>query len=106
MNVLCTSDRPNFGIVENQPNFRPFFVRNFCESSAEPNSADPWLYSRGFYYLYTHKTYHVNIILNKYISFKKFKKKKQLVSTVEHTNSKLRSPKIEGKNQEKSFEKY
>ena len=32
--------------------------------------------------------------------------KKQLVSTVEHTNSKLRSPKIEGKNQEKTFEKF
>ena len=37
---IIISDRPNFGIVGNQPNrtFRTFFGGNICKSSAEPNS--------------------------------------------------------------------
>ena len=60
------SDRPNFGIVGNPPNrtFRAFFVGNFCESSAEPNSPN-WAQFTSFSGIYNlpRRYYVVNLFI-------------------------------------------
>ena len=95
-------DRPNFGIVGNQPNwtFRPFFVRNFCESSAEPN----------LYFHYVEIQYIVKVQLWKYniVKVKLWKYNANCMFTILYFHTIVFSLKILAflrlKNQEKSFE--
>ena len=58
---LRSSDRPNFGIVGNQPN--RIFGHSLSETSAKvrPNRTLGWsLIFTTYMYFFTHKTYHIN----------------------------------------------